>query len=112
MKIASLKVFFKNNEFVPLKRFQLYGTVDFLANVGGLLGLFVGVSVLSIVEIFYYFILRLACIIRNPPEDEENNEDSKRNVEQENIENGPSDMRKNLNRQMRIERPKAAKNRY
>lgn len=34
MTIASLKVFFKDNEFVPLKRFQLYGTVDFLANCG------------------------------------------------------------------------------
>ncbi|CAO1407576.1 unnamed protein product [Diamesa tonsa] len=66
--IASLKVFFKDNEFVPLKRFQLYGTVDFLANCGGLLGLFVGVSVLSIVEVFYYFILRLGCILRNPQE--------------------------------------------
>lgn len=47
---------------------KLYGTVDFLANCGGLLGLFVGVSVLSIVEVFYYFILRLACIMRKPPE--------------------------------------------
>ncbi|CAO1411437.1 unnamed protein product [Diamesa serratosioi] len=63
--VASLKVFFKDNEFVPLKRFQLYGSVDFLANCGGLLGLFVGVSVLSIVEVFYYFILRLGCILRN-----------------------------------------------
>jgi hypothetical protein len=36
MTIASLKVFFKDNEFVPLKRFQLYGTVDFLANCGSL----------------------------------------------------------------------------
>ena len=34
MTIASLKVFFKDSEFVPLKRFQLYGTVDFLANCG------------------------------------------------------------------------------
>lgn len=34
MTIASLKVFFKDNEFVPLKRFQLYGTVDFLTNFG------------------------------------------------------------------------------
>lgn len=34
-RVASLKVFFKDNEFVPLKRFQLYGTVDFLANCGG-----------------------------------------------------------------------------
>lgn len=34
MTIASLKVFFKGNDFVSLKRFQLYGTVDFLANCG------------------------------------------------------------------------------
>jgi hypothetical protein len=83
MTIASLKVFFKDNEFVPLKRFQLYGTVDFLANCGGLLGLFVGVSVLSIVEIFYYFILRLACIMRNP--DPEDDEDENMNKEEKDI---------------------------
>lgn len=29
MTIASLKVFFKDNEFVPLKRFQLYGWLKF-----------------------------------------------------------------------------------
>lgn len=68
MTVAALNVFFKDNEFVALKRFQLYGSVDFLANCGGLLGLFVGVSVLSIIEVFYYFILRLGCILRNPCE--------------------------------------------
>lgn len=31
---SSLKVFFKANDFVPLRRFQLYGIVDFLANCG------------------------------------------------------------------------------
>ncbi|KAG5682311.1 hypothetical protein PVAND_011670 [Polypedilum vanderplanki] len=79
--LATLKVFFKDNEFVPLKRFQLYGTVDFLANCGGLLGLFVGVSVLSIVEIFYYFILRLACIMRNPDIDNEDKTDGEKDLD-------------------------------
>ncbi|CRL02058.1 CLUMA_CG015123, isoform A, partial [Clunio marinus] len=65
---AIMKVFFKENQFVPLKRFQLYGTIDFLANCGGLLGLFVGVSVLSLIEILYYFILRLTCIWNNSRE--------------------------------------------
>jgi hypothetical protein len=44
MTIASLKVFFKDSEFVPLKRFQLYGTVDFLANCG-----------MSVISAFLYF---------------------------------------------------------
>ncbi|KAL7010701.1 hypothetical protein ACKWTF_016843 [Chironomus riparius] len=95
MTIASLKVFFKDSEFVPLKRFQLYGTVDFLANCGGLLGLFVGVSVLSIVEIFYYFILRLACIMRKAPgddddEDVEKDENGKENrIQVREVDNRP-----------------------
>lgn len=35
-----------------------------MANCGGLLGLFMGVSVLSIVEVIYYFTLRLGCTLR------------------------------------------------
>lgn len=31
----------------------------FTANTGGLLGLFMGFSLLSVIEIFYYFTLRL-----------------------------------------------------
>lgn len=34
---------------------------DFIASFGGLLGLFMGISVLSIFEIVYYFTLRLIC---------------------------------------------------
>lgn len=41
------------------KRSELYGPTDFLANCGGLLGLFMGVSLLSIVEIVYYLTIRL-----------------------------------------------------
>lgn len=37
---------------------------DFVAACGGLLGLFMGISLLSIVEFVYYFSLRLLCSFR------------------------------------------------
>lgn len=51
-------LFFKEDQFISLKRAELFGITDFIANVGGLLGLFMGVSLLSIVEIFYFCTIR------------------------------------------------------
>ncbi|CAH1408268.1 unnamed protein product [Nezara viridula] len=51
-------IFFKDVQFTTSRRNELYGVVDFLANVGGLLGLFCGVSILSFVELLYYMTLR------------------------------------------------------
>lgn len=64
MQPARLSIFFKEHQFITSKRSELYGPTDFLANCGGLLGLFMGVSVLSIVEIIYYWTLRLCCTLR------------------------------------------------
>lgn len=61
---ARLSIFFKENQFITSKRSELYGLTDFLANCGGLLGLFMGFSLLSIVEILYYCTLRLFCNLR------------------------------------------------
>ncbi|CAO1422206.1 unnamed protein product [Diamesa tonsa] len=58
---ASVHIYFKDDHFISTKRSQLYGLTDFLANCGGLLGLFMGFSILSMVEIFYHFTLRFAC---------------------------------------------------
>lgn len=58
---SRLTIFFKNSYFVTSRRSELYGSADFLADTGGLLGLFMGVSILSLIEIFYYFTLRVAC---------------------------------------------------
>lgn len=58
---AHLQIFFKENRFITSKRSELYGWTDFLANCGGSLGLFMGVSLLSIVEIIYFCTLRLCC---------------------------------------------------
>jgi amiloride-sensitive sodium channel len=46
------------DEFVGLERSEVFGIVDFIGNCGGLLGLFMGVSVLSIIEFIYYFTIR------------------------------------------------------
>ncbi|KAL5289998.1 hypothetical protein ACFFRR_009784 [Megaselia abdita] len=59
MQMARLSIFFKENQFLTSKRSELYGTTDFLANVGGLLGLFMGVSTLSFVELVYFCTVRL-----------------------------------------------------
>ena len=54
-----LNIFFDDSEFIATKRSERYGSIDFIANFGGLLGLFMGVSILSLVEIFYFFVTRL-----------------------------------------------------
>jgi Amiloride-sensitive sodium channel len=41
------------------ERTELYGKTDFLANCGGLLGLFLGASVISFLEIVYFSCIRL-----------------------------------------------------
>jgi acid-sensing ion channel, other len=62
--MTRLSLMFKEEQFFASKRSELYGQTDFIANCGGLLGLFMGVSLLSIVEVFYFFTLRLCCTLR------------------------------------------------
>ncbi|XP_059060865.1 pickpocket protein 28-like [Achroia grisella] len=61
---SGLVVYFAEELFTSLRRSELYGGVDFLANCGGIMGLFMGFSFLSVIEIIYYFTLRLFCRIR------------------------------------------------
>lgn len=64
MQPARLAIFFREKQFITSKRSELYGRTDFLANCGGLLGLFMGVSLLSFVEIIYHITLRVCCNLR------------------------------------------------
>lgn len=41
------------------RRIEFHSTADFLASSGGLFGLFMGASLLSLIEFIYYFTLRL-----------------------------------------------------
>lgn len=50
---------YKDSEYFPLIRYQEFKTKDFLSYFGGLLGLFAGISLLSVIEIIYFFTVRL-----------------------------------------------------
>lgn len=53
---------------IRYKREVLFGWVDLLVSFGGIAGLFLGFSLLSGVEIIYYFTLRACCMVyRNKP---------------------------------------------
>lgn len=62
--ISQLVLYFKSNHFIPYERNELYGNIDFVANVGGLLGLFIGFSLLSFFEIIYFLSIRIICNLR------------------------------------------------
>lgn len=64
-EMTKLYITFKDSEFFAMKRSELYGLTDFIANCGGLLGLFMGVSLLSFVEIIYFFTVRFCIGIFN-----------------------------------------------
>ncbi|KAK5641673.1 hypothetical protein RI129_010220 [Pyrocoelia pectoralis] len=61
---SRINVYYKDLQFLSSERNELYGYVDFFSNVGGLLGLFIGLSVTSCIEILYFLTLRLVCNIR------------------------------------------------
>lgn len=48
---------------IKYKREVLFGWVDLLVSFGGIAGLFLGFSLLSGVEIIYYFTLRAFCMV-------------------------------------------------
>jgi acid-sensing ion channel, other len=49
---------FKDVMIAPLRRHQPFTFAEFLAQSGGMMGLFAGISTLSIIEIFYFMTLR------------------------------------------------------
>ncbi|KAL1401557.1 hypothetical protein pipiens_006516 [Culex pipiens pipiens] len=51
-------LYFKDSQYISITRNEMYGLTDFVANCGGLLGLFMGVSLLSLVELLYFCTLR------------------------------------------------------
>ena len=57
--LAMVHIYFKTLHFMRQERAELFGIVDFFSNIGGLLGLCMGVSALSVVELAYFFTLRL-----------------------------------------------------
>lgn len=64
MQPSSISIFFRDHHVVSLRRSELYTYTDFLAVCGGLFGLFLGVSALSVIEFIYFATLRLYWTLR------------------------------------------------
>ncbi|XP_037931939.1 pickpocket protein 28-like [Teleopsis dalmanni] len=56
--IGVVNMYFKENSFRSHLQTEFIGISDFLSNVGGLMGLFLGFSFISIAEFFYFAIMR------------------------------------------------------
>lgn len=83
LKDMGFIVSFDDNQYISLRRSELYTSVDLIAACGGILGLFMGISFLSIVEIVYsatlraYFDLSRRSPKKNSEQSEQNdNEDT------------------------------------
>ncbi|KAK4879623.1 hypothetical protein RN001_007769 [Aquatica leii] len=59
--MAVMHFFFTQSQFTRNTKSELYGFSEFLSNTGGLLGLFLGFSALSVIELFYYVSLKAFC---------------------------------------------------
>lgn len=64
-QMSRLSIYFKQSQFITSKRSEMYGVTDFLANCGGIFGLFMGLSILSLVEILYHFTLRFGVNLKH-----------------------------------------------
>ncbi|CAO1413325.1 unnamed protein product [Diamesa tonsa] len=58
--LSTVNIYFKETNIISSRRSELYGITEFLANCGGLLGLFMGFSLISLVEVFYFFVFKLS----------------------------------------------------
>lgn len=64
-----LEIEFVSLPMVRYKREVIFGWVDLLVAFGGIAGLFLGFSLLSGVEILYYFTIRACCMIYRNKDD-------------------------------------------
>lgn len=53
-----IEIFFEDSGFYPFILQQQLTTLDFVSYCGGYLGLFMGISLISIIEIIYFFIVK------------------------------------------------------
>lgn len=58
--IAAVTFFFESNTAFEFERRPRMTMIDFISQVGGLLGLCMGFSLVSLVEIVYWFTIRMA----------------------------------------------------
>ncbi|GLG96265.1 Pickpocket protein 19 [Gryllus bimaculatus] len=60
-KRSHVSIFYKDSLFIPVRRVEVFGLSDLLASLGGLMGLCMGISLLSVIELFYWMLIRPFC---------------------------------------------------
>lgn len=60
-RMSLVAIYFDDDQYLAMERKELFGFFDLVSNFGGVLGLFTGFSLMSLVEILYYFSLRIYC---------------------------------------------------
>ena len=68
--LAVMHIYFDKLHFIMHQRGELYTATDFLANIGGLMGLCLGISAMSVLEFLYFFTARLFFNITTPRSEE------------------------------------------
>ncbi|EDW81987.1 uncharacterized protein Dwil_GK25370 [Drosophila willistoni] len=63
-ELSMLHFYYVSNTFRSTTKSEMFGFTEFLSNTGGLLGLFMGFSIFSIIEIVYYITVRPYCASR------------------------------------------------
>ncbi|XP_030378904.1 pickpocket protein 28 [Scaptodrosophila lebanonensis] len=63
-ELSILNFFYVSNIFRSTTKSEMFGFTEFLSNTGGLLGLFMGFSIFSVIEIVYYITVRPYCASR------------------------------------------------
>lgn len=56
---SDVTVRFSSSDFLPKRRQESYSDFEVLSAIGGTLGLFLGASVISVIEIVFYFSFKI-----------------------------------------------------
>ncbi|EDW00314.1 pickpocket protein 28 [Drosophila grimshawi] len=62
--LSILHFYYLHNNFRSTTKSEMFGFTEFLSNTGGILGLFMGFSIFSVIEIVYYVTIRPYCASR------------------------------------------------
>lgn len=60
-----ISIVFNDQQYYASIRSELYGTMDFIAAWGGILSIFMGISILNLVEVIYFATLRILFHLKN-----------------------------------------------
>lgn len=58
-KYSEIEVHYEDSEFLAMKRHLAYSFADFISQIGGILGCFLGISIFSVIEIIYFCTVKM-----------------------------------------------------